>query len=173
MLKPAGMYEDQLKKLFAEIAFDEEYMFMTTSSWRDTWTPSADTWSKHEFVSVNEENEVVGYLSYNVDRDALTTNRLQVINFRKDGLNRVFGNDLRRMFTDIFLKFQFRKLNFMVVIGNPAEAFYDKYVEKMNGRIVGYYESDAKLIDGNYYDVKIYEVTRDNFISAQQPATGK
>jgi len=171
MLKPAGLYENELKRLFAEISFDDEYIYFDSSSWRDDWNAPKDSWSKHEFASVDDEGNVVGYLAYNIDRDALTTSSLRIVNFRKNGLGRTFGQDLRKLFEDIFLRFQFRKLNFGVVVGNPAEAFYDKYVEKMGGRIQGYREDDVKLMDGNYYDMKLYEVMRDKFVAAHKKTT--
>lgn len=167
MLRPAGLYENELKLLFTEIAFDEEYMFANTDSYREEFKIASEgTWNRHQFASVNSDGDIVGYMEYRINRDSLATSSLQAINFKKDGLNATFGKDLRQLFMDLFMKFKFRKLNFSVVVGNPAEAFYDKYIEQMGGRIVGIYEEDVKLFDGNYYDLKIYEVLRDGFMDA-------
>ena len=45
-----------------------------------------------------------------------------------------------------------------MIIGNPIEKSYDKMINKYGGRIVGIYKEDVKLIDGEYYDKKLYEI---------------
>ena len=65
---------------------------------------------------------------------------------------------------DIFVKFNFNKINFDVIVGNPAEAMYDKFIKMCKGRIVGTLKKHIKLMDGWIYDTKIYEITRDNWI---------
>lgn len=169
MLKPAKLYENELKLLFAEIMFDEAFMYADVNSYRDELKLVDSTWTKHQFASVNEKGEVVGWFSYSINRDSGAAYALQIVNFKKDVLCPTFGKDLKTLFEELFLKFKFYKLNFSVVIGNPAEAFYDKYIEQIGGRILGYYEKDVKLIDGQYYDLKMYEVMRENFIARQRP----
>ena len=74
--------------------------------------------------------------------------------------------DLGQALTDIFERFKFRKLNFSVVIGNPIEKSYDKMIDKYGGRIVGIYKQEIKLIDGEYYDEKLYEITREDYLKS-------
>lgn len=69
------------------------------------------------------------------------------------------GNALR----DIFEKFHFRKLDFTVVIGNPIESTYDRMVEKYGGRIVGIQKKQVRLIDGQLYDKKLYEILAEDY----------
>ena len=71
----------------------------------------------------------------------------------------VFGQALK----DIFEKFHFRKLIFSVVIGNPIEKTYDRMIQKYGGRIVGIQRQQVKLIDGQFYDVKMYEILSDDY----------
>lgn len=92
---------------------------------------------------------------------------LQAINFKKNSLCTTFANDLKQLINDIFMKYNFRKLTFTVHIGNPAEKFYDKYIDKIGGRIVGIYKQEDKMIDGNYYDTKMYEVMKEDFVLSQ------
>jgi hypothetical protein len=166
LLKPAKLYEAELRIKMAEITFDLEYMFAETRSWREDLDLPSDTWNRHDFVSVNSNDEVIGYLSYNINRDSRSCHGLQIVNFKKDTLSATFGKDLMQLFKDIFLKFHFRKLKFGVIVGNPAEKFYDKYLDKIGGRIVGIYKDDDILMDGNLYDYKAYEVLDKDFLKA-------
>lgn len=166
MLQMAGLHVDTLKVKFLQIALEEDYKFFNTISWRDEWKPDDSTWAANEFASINKEGEVVGYFKYRINRDTGNIDGLQIANFKKDVLSRTFGQDLQQIFQDIFLRFNFRKINFSVIVGNPAEAFYDKYIEKIGGNIVSYYKDECKLIDGQYYDLKVYEVMKEDFIQA-------
>ena len=68
---------------------------------------------------------------------------------------------------DIFEKFNFNKMNFGVVIGNPVEKSYDRLVERYGGRIVGIKERETKLFDNQYYDVKEYEILKENYLRSK------
>lgn len=164
MLDLAIRHEQKVKELFAEIAFDENYMFMFTSSYRDDIEIDSSTWNKHQFVSINDNGEIIGYFKYSIDRDSLGCYGLQIVNFKKDVLSKCFGKDLMQLLQDIFIKYKFYKLKFGVVIGNPAEKFYDKYIEAIGGRIVGIYDDDCKLLNGELYAYKTYEILRKNFL---------
>lgn len=39
-------------------------------------------------------------------------------------------------------------------------------IAKYNGRIVGIEYQETKLMDGEYYDVKHYEILRNNYMKA-------
>ena len=61
----------------------------------------------------------------------------------------------------------FRNINFLLVIGNPIEKMYERLVKKYNGRVVGIRKSHTKLIDNKYYDVKEYEVFREDYLKTR------
>lgn len=84
-------------------------------------------------------------------------------NFSNEKLQ--FGKDLVQVIKDIFYKYNFRKLTFTVFVGNPIEKSYDKMVNKYGGRIVGIQKKHTRLQDGKYYDEKIYEIMREDFIN--------
>ena len=64
----------------------------------------------------------------------------------------------------MFTKFNFRKKSFFVIVGNPIEKTYDKFVSRYGGRIIGVKKQHVKLTDGKYYDKKMYEIFRDDYI---------
>ena len=64
----------------------------------------------------------------------------------------------------LFEKFNFYKIEFGVVVGNPIEKMYDKYIQKYGGQIVGIFKSTTKLQDGEFADMKYYEIFRDEYL---------
>jgi hypothetical protein len=65
---------------------------------------------------------------------------------------------------EIFTKFKFRKLKYSVFVGNPIENTYDRLTEKYGGRIIGISKQDDRLIDGDFYDLKSYEIFKDDYM---------
>lgn len=162
MLDIAIKHEEELKEKMLGIWFQDKYKYWNFSTYFEKHKIDDTTWSKHQFVSLDSDGKVIGYIGYNVYRETYDCDGLSIINFT-DNIS-TFGIDLGRALTDIFEKFKFRKLNFKVVIGNPIEKSYDKMIEKYNGRIVGTMKKDVKLIDGEYYDTKLYEIFREDYL---------
>lgn len=161
MIDVAQKYTDVLKLKFANIVYDEKYKFYS-SGWFDEYKPSDTTWNTHEFVSTYN-GEVIGYITYYINRNEYDVSGLKAINFSDNKI--IFGKDLMKVLKDIFEKFNFRKLSFGVYVGNPIEKSYDKMINKYNGRIVGIKKEDSKLSDGKFYDFKIYEIFRKDYLS--------
>lgn len=163
MLEPAIKYKDQLEKLQYDIWFNDKYKYWNCDTYYDTMKIDEDTWNRHQFVSV-VNGRVIGYISYNVSRSDNSAHTLSILNFSDN--KAVFGMDLGQALKDIFEKYKFRKLKFCVVVGNPIEKSYDKMIEKYGGRIVGTYKKDVKLIEGEYYDRKLYEIFAEEYFEA-------
>lgn len=163
MLEPAIKYREQLEKLQYNIWFNDKYKYWNCDTYYDSMQIDTNTWNKHQFVSVLND-EVIGYIAYNVSRSDNSVCSLSIINFSDNTV--IFGADLSRALKDIFEKYKFRKLNFTVVVGNPIEKSYDKMIKKYGGRIIGVYKDDVKLIDGEYYDKKLYEILASEYFNA-------
>jgi hypothetical protein len=159
MLEYAKKYEDKLKELFLDIAFDPFYQFENCGVYYETFKLSESTWESHNFVSVYN-NEVLGMIGYQIRRTDNAVYGLHIIHFGgPDAPHQyIFGKDIITALKDIFEKYRFNKINFSVVIGNPIENTYDKLVKRYNGRIVGIREQETRLIDGKLYDMKEYEI---------------
>lgn len=163
MLEPAIKYRDQLESIQYNTWFNDKYKYWNSDIYYESMQIDTNTWNRHQFVSTFN-NEVIGYISYNVSRGDNSVSNLNIMNFSDNKL--VFGKDLKRALKDIFEEYKFRKLNFAVVIGNPIEKSYDKMIKKYGGRIVGVYKEDVKLIDGEYYDKKSYEILASEYFNA-------
>ena len=154
MLKPAQLYAEELTRKFLEVAYNEDYMFYN-SGWMNKYIPSEDTWHMHEFVSIYN-GEVIGYISYDIDQRSQNVTNFRMINFTNNKCT--FALDIIKVLHDIFYKYSYNKINFGAYVGSPAEKIYDKFINKYGGRVIGTYEMESKLLDGRFYDFKIYEI---------------
>lgn len=167
MLKLAYFYKQQLQEEYQKIIFDEKYKFYFCQSYWDYefHTSTGDSnWYGIEYVSVNKDGDIIGYLGADINRDSNKVNCLKIINFKNKG-NITFSKDLYNFLMELFTKYKVRKIEFSVVVGNPIEKMYDKYVQKYGGHIAGQYTKYIKLIDGEYYDYKMYEIFREDYLS--------
>lgn len=155
MLDVALNYADELIKKERETWFKDKYKFYHGNYCGDL-NLVAGTYDAHQFVSVGEKGDVIGYISYKIDRCTGCCYDFCIVNYTGDRLT--FGKDVLRTLTDIFDKYHFNKLEFCVVIGNPAEKSYDRLIKKYGGSVVGIFREHTKLTDGLMYDVKVYEV---------------
>lgn len=106
---------------------------------------------------------MIGYIGYKIDRSNDYVYALNIINFTEN--KSVFGMDAGQALRNIFEKFYFRKLCFSVVVGNPIEKTYDKMTERYGEKISGYQKEQVRLIDGQFYDEKMYEIlAKDYFV---------
>ena len=160
MLDVAIKYKEQLDKLQYELWFSDKYKYWNNSIYYKEFQINSDTWNKHQFVSV-KDGKVIGYIAYSIARETNSVYSLSVINFSDNKI--IFGKDLRQALNDIFDKYRFNKIDFTVVIGNPIEKTYDKMVKKYGGNIIGIKRDEAKLIDGKFYDLKLYEILADEY----------
>lgn len=165
MLEIAQLHTDELKKKFHETWFDDRYKYYHADNHYSDFKADEDTWNKHQFVSLYG-GTIKGYIGYCINRRTNNVSGLAAINFSDH--RTTFGLDLGDVVIDIFEKYKFNKLNFSVIIGNPIEYSYDKLIERYGGRVVGVFEKEVKLIDGEYYDEKHYEITAENYFKKKQ-----
>jgi RimJ/RimL family protein N-acetyltransferase len=165
MLDIALKYKEELQKLHINTWYDDKYKYYNYRSFWELPKFEESTWDGHDFVSLNKKGEIIGAIEYSINRPVESACGLGIISFTDDP---TFGKDVLQAIKDIFEKFNFRKLSFCVVIGNPIEKTYDKLVVRYGGRIVGIEKDETKLADNKYYDVKKYEILRDDYMKARE-----
>lgn len=166
MLDTALKYTDQLKKLHINTWHNEKYKYY---NYRSFWAMpkfEESTWDGHDFVSLNKNGEIIGAIGYSIIRPTESVCGLGILNFTDNQLT--FGRDVLQAIKDIFEKYNFRKLSCCVVIGNPIEKTYDRLIPRYGGRIVGIEKEETKLCDNKYYDVKRYEILREDYMRAKE-----
>ena len=166
MIRNAKLHEQELKKMFHIISFDPAYKFMNGVPYTDEFTVDETTMNQHSFVSI-WKGEIVGFIRYYIDRITNNVSGLYCVHFGKKH-SILFMRDLLSVVSGIFKNFGFYKINFTVIVGNPIEKAYDKLIARYGGRIVGVYKHDARLIDGKFYDLKMYELLASDYWQAKK-----
>jgi RimJ/RimL family protein N-acetyltransferase len=165
MLDIALKYKDELNKLYINTWHNEKYKYYNYRCYWELPKFADSTLDGHDFVSLNTNGEIIGAIGYCILRDTESICGLGILNFTDDP---TFGKDVIQAIKDIFEKYNFRKLSFCVVIGNPVEKTYDRLAAKYGGRIVGIEKEETKLADNKYYDVKRYEILREDYMKAKE-----
>ena len=161
MIKPAVLYEEELTKKLRETWYDEKYKYYHFGNFFTDFDIVKDTFNNHQFVSVDKNNNILGYFSYSVDRVAYNANEFGIVAFEDYSLT--FGKDLHQVFDDIFMKYNFNKVTFFCVVGNPIMPYYIKKINKLGGRYIGEYKNHVKLMDGKIYDVALFELLKEDY----------
>ncbi len=157
MLKPAIFYAPKLQERFAENIFTDRFKFYFRDPCVDYFIPVyQNSGDMLQFVSLDNQGDVIGYFGARINRETDTAQDLVMINFREP--NNTFALDFRDFFLSLFEKFGAKRVVWWVIVGNPAEALYDKAAKRHGGRVVGTFKNDTKLFDGQLYDVKWYEL---------------
>jgi len=166
MLRPAYIYQSKLQEEYNKTIFNDKYKYYNfVNYWDYIIKLTESSWNDIEMVSIDKDDNVLGFFRANISRESDKIQSLGIINFYDK--NFVFSRDLYQFLVDLFDKYNFRKIEWTVVVGNPAEHMYDKVINKYGGRIVGIKEKGTKLIDGLYYDVKLYEIFKEDFDKAR------
>lgn len=166
MLRIAYDYKDKLNSEYSKAVVKERNKYYIANSYFEySIELNSNNWDCIQMVSVDKDDNVLGYFKASVDRGSMSITSVCAINFTEK-VNMVFSKDLYGFLTDLFVKFCFFKISWMVLVGNPAESMYDKIVSKYNGRIVGVRKQDVLLYTGERCDAKLYEIFRDDFLSS-------
>lgn len=112
-------------------------------------------------VSVDQNDEVIGFLSATLRRTINMVSDIGAINFKK--VNTTFSIDFIRFLTSLFDTYNFNKIEWGVIVGNPAETLYDKIIKKYGGKVIGISHQSVKLSDGKLYDFKTYEIFKKDY----------
>lgn len=164
MLKPAILYKEQLEQKFKEVFYDLKYQYFTHGSMNNVPDIPNSNEKFHCFASVDEDGNVLGYVSYGVDWEAMTTVGFGAISFVPGG-SVTYAYDLREAIDNIFMKFNFNRIEWWAYADNPAIRGYDAFIKRYGGSRVGYLHQNVKLLDGKVHDSIIYEVMRESYIA--------
>lgn len=168
MLKPALLYADLLKKLYQENMYDlrNQYYF----GWFGTkeLELSDNNYDRREFVSVDKDDNIAGFISYNIDYNRRVADNFGIMSFKK---TLIFPKDLLQAIDDIFYKYHLDKISWRCYIGNPALRGYRNFIKSHGGRQTGYYIHEALLMDWQFHDGVSFEILERDYI--REPKGGE
>lgn len=161
MLKPALLHRDQLLDKEALCMFDLEYQYY--SSWAGfTLTDiKNDNWEVHQFVSVDKDNNIIGYIVYSIDHNTLSAHSFGIISFDRGNL--IFMKDVYQVIYDIFFKYNLNRLEWFCYADNPAVRGYRNFIKRVGGKECGYKTRNVMLIDHKLHDTVEFEILKEDF----------
>ena len=160
MLEPAKLYEDQLNCCMARTALDPYYKWYHLSYSEPVVTIDNNFWNKTQLVSIHG-GIVQGYFIARWQRPENYIDSIMCVNFNKENKN-IFAADIRSFFKYLVYDLNISKIMWTVVVGNPIEKHYDRIAKRLSARIIGV-ERYAFLINGKYYDRKMYDWINDYY----------
>ena len=161
MLRPAQEYAQLLQEENVKAWYKPENMYWNGGVGDyDISLPESNE-NRHCFVSVNDSNEVIGYISYATDWAAMSVSNVCIISYRKKSV--VFARDVYTAICNIFDVYNMNRIEWHCYADNPAIRGYRKFIKRHGGKECGYYRQDTKLQDGKLHDSVAFEILRDEF----------
>lgn len=162
MLKNLNDYSNDIEKFILNCENEEYLKYWVNSTYFSSFSSSKSSHGEIGRAILDRDDNLLGYIKAGIDREYRTVESLAFINTTKKP-NLTFAKDSYKFIIELFTKYNFLKIKFFVVVGNPAESIYDRLIEKLNGRVVGIFKEDVMLYDYKYYDIKHYEILKSNF----------
>lgn len=161
MLKPAQLYEDELKKKMISCWHDPKYKYY--SGWTGDVVPKLpdNYYDEHNFVSVDRDNNVIGYISYHVCWSTMSASNFGAISF--DLGNPVFGKDLYTAIDNLFNSYHMNRIQWRVISDNPVIKNYRRFAARHGGVECSHLRRVAKLADGMLHDAIEFEILAEDY----------
>ena len=142
--------------------FKDKYKYYNNNNyWNYEIELKKDSWNQVEMVSVDKNDKVIGYLCAYFERSSNKVSGIAAINF--EDVSITFSKDFYKFLINLFEVHNANKIEWTVVVGNPAEKLYDKLINRFGGMIVGINHDTTILGDGKLYDMKEYEMFKRDY----------
>ena len=164
MLRPAQLYEDKLQKANIESWYDLKNQYWNGWCSENKIKIHDNNGEYHQFVSVDKDDNVIGYICYYVNWVIKSVTNIGIISFDKG--NMTFITDVKAAVLGCFTKYNLNRLEFRAYADNPAIRCYRRYIKKYGGRECGYFRNDTMLMDGKLHDTVFFEIIREDLKEA-------
>lgn len=157
-LKPAQLYREELKRKLVECWYDTKYHYYFSGSSYEVSVPDNNE-SRHDYVHLDDNGNIDGYFSYQIDWRTKSLYNFGLIGFKKHN-----GEFVRDCLADIdnMRANGIRRLEFWAWANNKkANRLYANLMKKYGGSCVGHLHGSG-FFDGKYQDTNIYEVIFDD-----------
>lgn len=161
MLRPAQLYKEELlKKHYEQWYRPETNYYSGLCNW--SLDIKDDNGEKRQFVSVDKNNKVIGYIAYNVEWTTRSASSFGMISYEKGNLE--FVRDLYKTVYDLFLVENFNRVEWWCFTDNPAVRGYKNFIKRFGGRIAGELHKSCMFSDGSLHDSYIFEILKEDLI---------
>ena len=163
MLKAAQLYKEQLEQKSIESWYKPENIYWHGGTAEYAIELSDNNGSRHCFVSVDKNNNVIGWISYNVDWISMSSDGWGIISFEKGSME--FVKDLYQAICDCFEVYHLNRISWNCYADNPAIRGYRNFIKKHGGRECAYFRQYIRLRDGKLHDSVSFEILAEEFQS--------
>lgn len=160
MIKPAQLYECELKQLYYSVFNNPEYMYYFGCWGTSELLIPHDNYDSHHFAILGTNNEIIGYICYAINYASKVANNFGIISFKK---SIIFGRDLKKIIDDIFNVYNTDKIEFRAFADNPVMRHYQKFIKEHGGREVGVLHNSVMLSDRKLHDDVMFELFKINY----------
>lgn len=160
MLAIAKKYEKEFQDKYLETWYDMRYQYYRDTSGDRIPQLADNCYDRRDFVSLDENGNVIGFISYFYDDTTRTASRFGIINFGESSY--IFAKDVLQVIADIFFKFKLDRVEFWCFADNPARKGYQSFIKRFGGIQAGYLRRTCRLMDGELHDSVTYEVCRED-----------
>lgn len=161
MLKPAQLYADQLRIENIKSWYKPENIYWHGGTGEYEIQLSDNNKETHDFVSVDNADNILGYISYAIDWEAMSADNWGIISFQKGSVE--FAKDVLQAIRDCFHKYGMNRIQWFCWADNPAIRGYRNFIRKYGGKECGYLRQAGKLRDGKLHDSVWFEVLAEEF----------
>lgn len=156
MIKPAQLYAEKLQEENIKAWYKPENIFWEGGTGNCQIVINEDNYNCHQFVSVDKNDNVIGYITYAVDWQAMNADRFGIISY--DRGNAIFAKDVYEVVCNLFEIYHMNRVSWFAFADNPAVRGYRNFKKKHGGRECAYQRQIAKLMDGKLHDSVQFEI---------------
>lgn len=155
MLRTAQLYKEELNKKYIATWYNPKYMYYNDIGCREIQIGD-NNFERHDFVCVNDNDEVTGYFSYHINWTTKNIDNFGIISFIDNNI--IFIKDVINHVIHLLNDIKINRIEFWAFVDNPAFDGYEKLVKKFGGNQVGTLHQLELLSDGKLHDVGIFEI---------------
>jgi len=161
MLKYAYLYKEKIQKLLTMNVVTDRCKYYQLGGYVRFETEIDDNnYYKDQYVSIDANNNIMGYLCAYIDRPINNVSQIAAMSFPDwNNCNKSIWIEDKHEFFRLMLE-KHNKIKFSTLVGSNGEKMWDALVEKMNGRIVGIFKNDEMNTEGKIFDQKWYEILK-------------
>lgn len=166
MLQPAQLYENELQEENIKSWYRPENMFWHDGTGECIIQLPDNNEERHCFVSIDKNDNVIGYIAYCVNWVSMSANRWGIISFKKGSVE--FAKDLYKAISDCFITYHLNRISWSCYEDNPALRGYRNFIKRHGGRECGYHRQVTRLRDGKLHNAVEFEILAEEFKNCEK-----
>lgn len=161
MLKEARSYEEEVQRKHIESWDKPDSIYFCTVANSSLPIYDENCCDARSLVSVDENDNVIGYIHYDLDLETKAASNFAIISFNRGDCK--FFTDVHKAVCDIFEKYKLNRLTWFCYTENRAKYLYRRYIKEHGGKEYTKPGEADKLQDGKLHDRINFEIMVDEF----------